>query len=909
LIRKILRFKYFNGLKKFSANKIPAFLIVLLFLISSVSLAYPQSQLLQQNQEKAFVSDNSQFQNNITNVSRSFSQINNNRDTTYLSIIPSSQTVNYGETFSIIVHLDPGEAVRGVQIDLSFNPSLVQAVSVTKADPIWFFLPPVINNTIGEIHGAGVAVFGFNITTPINCFQITFIAQNTAGVSSLTLHDVIIVGPHGSIIPVLNNGEVTVGENLPPVFGSESPVNGSTGNPLSFTWSIPMNDPDGDVFSWWIQCSNGQMNSGSGASNGTKSLALSGLLYSTSYTVWVNATDPSGSGLYTRAWFTFSTFGNVPPFFGSPSPANGSINNPRSFTWNIPINDSDGDTFSWSIQCSNGQMNSGSGASNGTKSLALSGLAYATTYIVWVNATDPLGSGQWTQRWYTFTTKISQPPVFGSSSPANGSTNQPLSLTWTILINDPEGDVFSWWIQCSNGQTSSGSGASNGTKSLALSGLAYSTSYTVWVNATDPGGSGLYTRAWFTFSTLGNIPPVFGSPSPANGSTNQPLSLTWSIPINDPDGDVFSWWIQCSNGQTSSGSGASNGTKSLSLSGLDYSTTYTVWVNATDPGGSGSYTRRWYIFTTKVNTPPNVPSNPSPANGSTGVSINTDLSWTGGDPDSGDTVTYDVYFGTTTSPSIIMHNQTTLVYDPGELSYNIYYWKIKAWDNHGASAMGPLWHFTTINSPPNKPSNPYPTNGSTQVSLNTDLSWSGGDPDDGDFVTYDVYFGSLFPLPKIKSNISGTTCYLSNLNSSTKYYWKIQAWDNHGNTNIGNLWSFTTILDTTPPSLAITQPKIGYRYINISNIQHEKFKLWLYILRWTLIIGPIQVKVTASDSQSGINRVEFYLDNELQSTDYTEPYTWLWDNEEQLFPYRLTIKAYDNQNNFNSLTLRVWKFL
>jgi len=95
--------------------------------------------------------------------------------------------------------------------------------------------------------------------------------------------------------------------NSPPVFGTPSPVNGSTGNPVSFTWSIRINDTEGDSFNWTIQCSNGQVNNGTGAANGTKSLALSGLAYSTTYKVWANATDPTGSGLYTRKWYTFTT--------------------------------------------------------------------------------------------------------------------------------------------------------------------------------------------------------------------------------------------------------------------------------------------------------------------------------------------------------------------------------------------------------------------------------------------------------------------------------------------------------------------------------------------------------------------------------------------------------------------------
>jgi hypothetical protein len=215
-----------------------------------------------------------------------------------------------------------------------------------------------------------------------------------------------------------------------------------------------------------------------------------------------------------------------------------------------------------------------------------------------VNATDPSGSNLYTRRWYTFTTKTNLPPVFVAPSPANGSTGNPLGFTWSIPINDPQGDLFSWTINCSNGQKNSSTSATNGTKSLSLTNLAYSTTYKIWVNATDPNGSNLYNRKWFTFTTeQGN--PIFGASSPVNGSTRNPLSFTWSIPISDPQGNPLSWTIQCSNRQTNSGINATNGTKTLSLSGLAYSTTYKIWVNATDPTGSGLYTRKWYTFMTQ----------------------------------------------------------------------------------------------------------------------------------------------------------------------------------------------------------------------------------------------------------------------------------------------------------------------
>jgi PKD repeat protein len=196
------------------------------------------------------------------------------------------------------------------------------------------------------------------------------------------------------------------------------------------------------------------------------------------------------------------------------------------------------------------------------------------------------------------------PPVFDMPIPVNDSMGNTLSFNWSIPINDPEGNNFNWNVHCNNGQSSNAYGDSNGLKSLSLFGLEHSTTYTVWVNATDttPEGSGLYTREWYTFTTLesGNNPPVFPqAPSPVNGSNGNPLSLNWSLKINDLEGDYFSWTVQCSNGQTSTGTGENNGTKSLQLSGLSYSTKYKIWVNVTDSEGSGKYTRKWYIFTTK----------------------------------------------------------------------------------------------------------------------------------------------------------------------------------------------------------------------------------------------------------------------------------------------------------------------
>ena len=71
------------------------------------------------------------------------------------------------------------------------------------------------------------------------------------------------------------------------------------------------------------------------------------------------------------------------------------------------------------------------------------------------------------------------------------------------------------------------------------------------------------------------------------------------------------------------------------------------------------------------------------------------------DPD-GDTVTYDVYFGTSSSPPLVSSGQSGTSYDPGEMSITTYYWQIVAY-SRDAKTKGPTWSFTTethFNLPP-----------------------------------------------------------------------------------------------------------------------------------------------------------------------------------------------------------------
>ena len=120
---------------------------------------------------------------------------------------------------------------------------------------------------------------------------------------------------------------------------------------------------------------------------------------------------------------------------------------------------------------------------------------------------------------------------------------------------------------------------------------------------------------------------------------------------------------------------------------------------------SGKTTGAVWRFTTAVSQspPPDQASNPNPADGTTGVNITSDLSWTA----SPCATSHDVYFGTS-SPPMFIGNQTATTFDPGTMVYETaYYWRIDE-INPSGTTTGTFWSFTTNSEPPPPPPPPPP---------------------------------------------------------------------------------------------------------------------------------------------------------------------------------------------------------
>ena len=74
----------------------------------------------------------------------------------------------------------------------------------------------------------------------------------------------------------------------------------------------------------------------------------------------------------------------------------------------------------------------------------------------------------------------------------------------------------------------------------------------------------------------------------------------------------------------------------------------------------------------------------------------------------------------------------------------------------------------------------------------------------------------------------------------------------------------------------------------------------------TIVIGNINVESRINGLSEEVEKVEFYLDGNLQHIAEDEPFTWSW-NKPAFFKHNISAKAYYNETNSLEYNLIVWK--
>jgi hypothetical protein len=119
--------------------------------------------------------------------------------------------------------------------------------------------------------------------------------------------------------------------------------------------------------------------------------------------------------------------------------------------------------------------------------------------------------------------------------------------------------------------------------------------------------------------------------------------------------------------------------------------TYTITLTVTDNDGATHSA----TTTAAITAPPSVPTSPSPPTGATSVGTNVTLTWS-----AGGATGYDVHFGTSNPPPLVVTNGANASYTPAPLANGTsYFWLVVARNSQG-STSGPVWSFTTAAAAP-----------------------------------------------------------------------------------------------------------------------------------------------------------------------------------------------------------------
>ncbi len=388
--------------------------------------------------------------------------------------------------------------------------------------------------------------------------------------------------------------------------------------------------------------------------------------------------------------------------------------------------------------------------------------------------------------------EINDPPIEPINlTPATGATDLTLDTDLGWDCNDPNNDPVVYDVYFGTTNTPPQVATGQAAKSFDPGNLDYSLTY-YWKIIAFDDWDGVKTGQLWSFTTVDNQQPGLAyNPVPADSAEEQPLNVTVFWSCGDNEGDPLTYDVHFGDVSDPPLVNAGQTDTSYVLPVLDFGVTYYWKIVSYDDHANMTVGDVWE-FTTLANVPPVAPHTPSPVDGGIDLLPDVDLTWVCSDFE-GDPILYDIYFGEAADPPLVTSDLSGELYDPGLLTHSrTYFWKVVAKDNFNNVTEGDIWTFTTSNQPPELPVAVSPLDEAFDQALDVQLEWSCIDPD-SDPMVYDVYFGVRDSVLLRSQDQAATTFDPGVLVTGQRYFWRIDAKDDHNNVTEGEVWTFTTI--------------------------------------------------------------------------------------------------------------------
>jgi hypothetical protein len=437
------------------------------------------------------------------------------------------------------------------------------------------------------------------------------------------------------------------------------------------------------------------------------------------------------------------------------------------------------------------------------------------------------------------TTVDTTPPIVTLATPAAGSSTDDTTPTYSGSAGDTPGDSDTVTVKIYSGSSASGEPVQ--TLTTTRSGSSWSVdgltalspgTYTARAEQTDTGGNTGFSSA-NTFTITGSAPdttpPALSVTSPANGSSTNDTTPTYSGGAGDAPGDLDTVTVNVYSGSTATDppiqtltATRSDGTWSVTGSSPLADGTYTVRAQQGDSANNTGFSDA-NTFTIDT-TAPGV-SLTAPANGSSTNDTTPALSGGAGNA-AGDlnTVTVKIYSGSSaagnpvqtlsTSPS--GNNWST---DSPPLPDGTYTARAEQSDSAANTGLSDPSTFTVDTTAPGV-SLTSPANGSSTSDTTPSFGGAAGDTaGDSTTVTVKVYGGSSAsgsPVQTLTATRSGTSWSVDGASPLPDGTYTAQAEqsDSAANTGVSNANTFTVdttppVADTTAPAVTLTEPEHG----------------------------------------------------------------------------------------------------